>query len=123
MAYEQTKIWLAHGGDTETFESGAVLDLKTGSTFKAAGSAEFSGVVTIAATGVIDVLAGGVMKAAGTQAAAIAALTHAVGTADGTIDDVGGAFNQATLNNNFKELSAKVNAALSAIRGVGIIAP
>ena len=33
------------------------------------------------------------------------ALTHGVGTADNTVDDVGGAFNQTTLNNNFKELT------------------
>lgn len=33
------------------------------------------------------------------------ALTHAVGTADGTVADVGGAFNQTTLNDNFKELT------------------
>lgn len=33
------------------------------------------------------------------------ALIHAFGTADNTIDDVGAAFAQATLNNNFKELS------------------
>jgi hypothetical protein len=37
-----------------------------------------------------------------------AALTHAVGTADGTVDDVGGAFNQTTLNNNFKELTDQI---------------
>jgi len=40
------------------------------------------------------------------------ALTHAVGTADATVDDVGGAFNQTTLNNNFKE----VTTTLAAIR-------
>lgn len=33
------------------------------------------------------------------------ALTHAVGTADDTVDDVGGAFSQTTLNNNFKEIT------------------
>jgi hypothetical protein len=38
-----------------------------------------------------------------------AALTHAVGTADGTVDDVGAAFSQTTLNNNFRELSTQVN--------------
>jgi predicted HD phosphohydrolase len=43
------------------------------------------------------------------QAAIGAALTHSVGTADGTVDDVGAAFNQTTLNNNFKELSTRCN--------------
>ncbi|MDH5541966.1 MAG: cytoplasmic protein [Nitrospinota bacterium] len=31
------------------------------------------------------------------------------GTADGTVADVGGAFSQATLNNNFADIIAKVN--------------
>lgn len=43
------------------------------------------------------------------QAAIGAALVHAVGTADGTVADVGGAFNQGTLNDNFKELSTRSN--------------
>lgn len=37
-------------------------------------------------------------------------LTAASGTADGTVDDVGGAFNQTTLNNNFKEMATGINA-------------
>ncbi|HEU4708752.1 MAG TPA: hypothetical protein VFS17_05515 [Methylophilaceae bacterium] len=42
---------------------------------------------------------------------ALAELTDSSGgTADGTIADVGGSFNQATLNNNFADLAAKVNA-------------
>lgn len=36
-------------------------------------------------------------------------LTHGVGTADGTVDDVGAAFNQTTLNNNFKECTDRIN--------------
>lgn len=56
------------------------------------------------------------------QQANIAALTEGPGTADGTLDDVGGAFNQTTLNNNFKELSGKVNAILGALDAVGITA-
>ena len=43
------------------------------------------------------------------------ALTHAVGTADNTVDDVGGAFNQTTLNNNFKELTTAQAANRAAI--------
>jgi hypothetical protein len=38
-----------------------------------------------------------------------AKLVHAFGAADGTIVDVGAAFAQGTLNDNFKELSTKVN--------------
>lgn len=41
------------------------------------------------------------------------ALTHAVGTADATVDDVGGAFNQTTLNNNFKEVTTTFTAILA----------
>ena len=37
-------------------------------------------------------------------------LTHSVGTADGTVADVGASFNQTTLNNNFKEFSTQGNA-------------
>lgn len=48
-------------------------------------------------------------------------LTHSVGTADGTVDDVGAAFNQTTLNNNFKELSSRYNALRSALVSLGLI--
>lgn len=53
--------------------------------------------------------------------AAITDLTAASGTADGTVADVGAAFNQVTLNDNFKELAVKVNAILAALRANGII--
>jgi len=43
--------------------------------------------------------------ASGVRKQANLALTTSVGTGDGTIADVGGAFNQATLNNNFKDLA------------------
>lgn len=56
------------------------------------------------------------------QQASIAALTEGPGTADGTVDDVGASFNQTALNNNFKELSGKVNAILAALGAVGITA-
>lgn len=40
----------------------------------------------------------------------ITALTDSTGgTADGTVSDVGAAFNQANINNNFKELTVKIN--------------
>lgn len=56
------------------------------------------------------------------QQANIAALTEGPGTADGALDDVGATFNQTTLNNNFKDLSGKVNAILAALGAVGFIA-
>lgn len=45
-------------------------------------------------------------------------LTHAVGTADGTVADVGAAFNQTTLNDNFKEFSTQVNALVADVADV-----
>lgn len=53
--------------------------------------------------------------------ASIASLTAASGTADNTVADVGAAFSQATLNNNFADLAAKVNAILVELRKAGII--
>lgn len=55
--------------------------------------------------------------------AAIVSLTAASGTADNTVADVGGSFNQTTLNNNFQDLATKVNAILTALRTAGIVAP
>jgi hypothetical protein len=46
----------------------------------------------------------------GIPASAPAVLTAATGTSSDTIADVGAAFSQATLNNNFKALADKVNA-------------
>lgn len=54
--------------------------------------------------------------------AAIVSLTAGSGTADNTVADVGGAFNQTTLNNNFADLAAKINAILAALRDANIIA-
>ncbi len=48
-------------------------------------------------------------------------LVEAFGTADGTLADVGAAFNQATLNNNFQDVATKINAILAKLRTAGII--
>lgn len=48
-------------------------------------------------------------------------LVAASGTADGTVDDVGGAFAQATLNNNFKEMAVRLNAVTLVLRNAGMI--
>lgn len=55
------------------------------------------------------------------QAAIANLIDSTTGAADGTLADVGATFNQATLNNNFADLAAKVNAALAALRGANII--
>lgn len=54
---------------------------------------------------------------------AIVSLTAASGTADNTVADVGGSFSQTTLNNNFADLAAKVNAILAGLRTAGIVTP
>jgi uncharacterized protein YggE len=58
----------------------------------------------------------------GKQAATVTALTNSNGTADGTIADVGASFSQATLNNNFRDLSDKVNAIIAALKNAGLMA-
>jgi uncharacterized tellurite resistance protein B-like protein len=54
---------------------------------------------------------------------AIADLTAASGTADGTVADVTASHDQTILNNNFQDLATKVNAILAALRTAGIINP
>lgn len=49
-------------------------------------------------------------------------LTNANGTGDDTVADVGGSFNQTTLNNNFRDVSDKINEILAAMRAAGILA-
>jgi uncharacterized tellurite resistance protein B-like protein len=61
-------------------------------------------------------------KGAQAMSAAVADLVVSVGTADGTVADVGAAFNQTTLNNNFRDVSDKLNAVLAALRNANIIA-
>jgi hypothetical protein len=53
-------------------------------------------------------------------APATVALTVSVGTASNTIADVGGAFNQTTLNNNFRSVSAKINEIITKLKDAGI---
>ena len=57
------------------------------------------------------------------QAAAVAALVdNSTGVADGTVVDVGAAFNQATLNGNFAEAAQKINAVITALKNAGLMA-
>ena len=58
-----------------------------------------------------------------TQAASLPALTDATtGTAGATIANVGTAFAQGTLNNNFASLTAQVNALTAALKRHGLMA-
>jgi hypothetical protein len=56
------------------------------------------------------------------QPADIGALTDAFGAADGTIADVTAAHDQTILNNNFQDLSTKINAIRTALRTLGLMA-
>ncbi len=56
------------------------------------------------------------------QQANVTALSSSVGTGDDTVADVGAAFNQTTLNNNFRDLVDKVNAIRTRLVDAGIIA-
>lgn len=51
----------------------------------------------------------------------ITPLTAATGSTGNTIADVGGAFNQGTLNNNFKALADKVNAIIVVLQNNGTL--
>lgn len=79
-------------------------------------------VVVRSTSGVASILMDGV-PVLGAQQAAVASLTDSTtGTADATVADVGATFSQATLNNNFADVTAKINAILAALRAHGIIA-
>lgn len=57
------------------------------------------------------------------QQADVGALTdNTTGTADGIVADVGAAFSQATLNNNFADLIAKINGIRTTLRNLGLMA-
>jgi hypothetical protein len=72
--------------------------------------------------GIIDLKTGAIFRSNGTQAALLADLGATVGTADGTVADVGGAFNQTTLNNNFRDVVAHINSILAVLKNAGIMA-
>lgn len=50
----------------------------------------------------------------------IVALTVSVGTTGNTVADVGAAFNQTTLNNNFRVVADKVNEIVTKLKAAGI---
>lgn len=52
---------------------------------------------------------------------ALVTLTMAVGTANNTVADVGAAFNQTTLNDNFRDVVEKLNAVILALREASIV--
>jgi deoxyxylulose-5-phosphate synthase len=56
-----------------------------------------------------------------TANAAITDLAATAGTADATLADVGGAYSQVILNDNFRDVTAKINAILAALRESNVI--
>ncbi len=87
---------------------------------------EIGGTITIVSGGAIVLAGGAIVPASGTQAAAITLLTDGSGgTSNDAIQAVGatnGGDVSAAINNNFADLAAKLNAVITAINGVGIIA-
>ena len=63
----------------------------------------------------------GFLGAAAVVRQVVAALTVSVGTSDGTVADVGAVFNQATLNNNFRDLADKINQLRTALVNLGLV--
>ena len=61
------------------------------------------------------------MATGGAVQAATTSLTNANGTADNTIADVTATPTQTACNNNFRDLSDKVNAILVALRAAGLM--
>lgn len=76
--------------------------------------------------GTLEIATGGKITNNGTQASAIVALTDSSGgTADNTVAAVAATNSgdvSATINNNFADLAAKVNALIAAVHGAGITA-
>jgi len=70
---------------------------------------------------VLVISLGGKLTIGDVASVSITNLTAAFGTADDTVADVGAAFSQATLNNNFQDLTTKVNAILAALRTAGLL--
>lgn len=58
---------------------------------------------------------------ADSQSVVVELTDNTTGTADDTVADVGAAFSQATLNNNFADLTAKVNAVLQILAAHGLM--
>lgn len=64
----------------------------------------------------------GGVKVLGSQESAIVSLTNAVGTGNDALQDVTATFSQTILNNNFKDVTDKVEEVLVILRAHGLIA-
>lgn len=110
---------IAHGRVKQSIGSLVVTDIgkpvyaSDGATFTLTqGANSYVGVVTrFTASGV------GIISYDAEIGGLITELTDSTtGTADDTVADVGASFNQATLNNNFADLTAKVNSILRMLK-------
>ncbi len=52
---------------------------------------------------------------------AVADLTATAGAADNALADVGAAFSQAVLNDNFRDVATKINAIITTLEDAGIV--
>lgn len=59
----------------------------------------------------------------GDQSAVVHLTDSTTGTANDTVSDVGAAFSQATLNNNFADVTAKINTILTRLESAGLLTP
>jgi hypothetical protein len=106
------------------FSDLADLAVDSGGKYQTATAGQIVVAIAMAAAGGADESVLVLLLAPGQYRVASAdygALTHAVGTADGTVADVGGAFNQATLNDNFKELTTKLASIRSILQAHGLM--
>ena len=87
------------------------------------GGATVGGTATVIAGALTHTgsTAGFYNKAPTAQAADISALTYP-GTADNAVADVGAAFNQTTLNNNFADVASQINDIRTVLRNLGLMA-
>jgi len=103
-----------------------VADLNIAKNFHFNNSVRFSSSITAGSTDtqtlrvgsgrafVVDSIRGVVWATAAQGGSSITSLSVSVGTADATVADVGAAFSQSTLNNNFRDVADKINELITA---------
>jgi len=110
--YSSSKIHTKQSPDIMTVEAGAAIDIKSGAAIKANGTQASA----------INTLTGGTGGAASDALQVIPDPADSPATADALRDDLV-ANVLPTIRNDIADVTAKVNAMLAALRGVGAIAP
>ncbi|MER6942479.1 hypothetical protein ABT294_00525 [Nonomuraea sp. NPDC000554] len=57
------------------------------------------------------------------QASSVTSLIRTIGTVDDTISSVGSTYNAGELDNNFRDLAAKINEIISVLKSAGLMLP